>query len=218
MDNGAHVDTLYAMIWKISSTFFTALPTLQHFEQKPDVVEEYFFMMAKALQFCPAPFLKFPAEAGMVVQAGLQGLGLRHREAQKGILLFFERYIQLSTFWPDETRANSGAIGSVSAQPATVNPLNLAARAMVQPYAPAILSRIFTLLSGEMPAYALDESNGCISDVMWYMKKRFKDEFQVIERAVFIEYCCCAAAVGVQGVVMVWLILCRCGWRRRCRA
>lgn len=184
IDNGAHVDTLYTMLWKVSHTFFATLPTLQHFEHKPDVVEEYFFLMAKALQYCPAPFLNFSAEAATVIQAGLQGLSLRHREAQKGILLFFERFVQLSTFWPDATRGSAGAIGSVNTQAPTANPLNLAARAMVQTYAPALLAKIFTLLSGEMPAYALDESNGCISDVLWYMKKRFKDEFPVRELQV----------------------------------
>ena len=184
IDNGAHVDTLYTMLWKVSHTFFATLPTLQHFEHKPDVVEEYFFLMAKALQYCPAPFLNFSAEAATVIQAGLQGLSLRHREAQKGILLFFERFVQLSTFWPDATRGSAGAIGSVNTQAPTTNPLNLAARAMVQTYAPALLAKIFTLLSGEMPAYALDESNGCISDVLWYMKKRFKDEFPVRELQV----------------------------------
>jgi hypothetical protein len=125
-----------------------------------------------------------------VVQAGLVGLSLRHREAQKGILLFFERFVQLSTFWPDETRGSAGAIGTTSGQAPSTNPLNLAAKVLVQQHGAALLAKIFALLSGEMTAYALDESNGCISDVLWYMKKRYKDEFQVgSKRAVCMTWC-----------------------------
>ena len=184
LDNGAHIEVLYQMIWKVSASFFHIFPTIAHFEQQPDVVEEYFFLMAKALQYCPAPFIKSPQEATTVLRAGIQGLALKHREAQKGILLFFERFVQLSTFWPDEPRASQSGIGthsasSGSAAVATTNPLNLAARELVKQVAPALMGAICVLLSGETPAYALDESNGCISDVMWYLKKRFKDEFQV---------------------------------------
>jgi transportin-3 len=200
LDNGAHVETLYSMLWKVSHTFFSTHPTLHHFEQKPDVVEEYFFLMAKALQYCPAPFLNYPAEASTVVQAGLVGLSLRHREAQKGILLFFERFVQLSTFWPDETRGSAGAIGTTSGQAPSTNPLNLAAKALVQQHGAALLAKIFALLSGEMTAYALDESNGCISDVLWYMKKRYKDEFQVGSRSCVYDVVSCDVSERLCGI------------------
>jgi transportin-3 len=59
-DQGAHVDVLYAMIWSMSSTFFTNMGSLQQFEQRPDVVEEYFYLMAKTLQYVPLPFLQSP--------------------------------------------------------------------------------------------------------------------------------------------------------------
>ena len=95
--------------------------------------------------------------------------------------------MQLSTFWPDVPNTSgsggSGAIGALSSNTPNAahvtNPLNTAAKDMVKVYAGALMSMVFNLLSGEMPAYALDESNGCISDVLWYLKKRFKDEFQV---------------------------------------
>eukprot|EP00598_Pedospumella_elongata_P005229 CAMPEP_0184979480 /NCGR_PEP_ID=MMETSP1098-20130426/9762_1 /TAXON_ID=89044 /ORGANISM="Spumella elongata, Strain CCAP 955/1" /LENGTH=1016 /DNA_ID=CAMNT_0027502801 /DNA_START=13 /DNA_END=3063 /DNA_ORIENTATION=+ len=184
LNNGAHVELLYQMVWKLSASFFAMFSSLAHFEQKPDVVEEYFFLMAKALQYCPAPFIQSPQEASTVLRAGIQGLALKHREAQKGILLFFERFVQLSTFWPDEVRPSQSGIGTHSsasgaAAAATTNPLNLAARELVKQVAPALMNAICVLLSGEMPAYALDESNGCICDVLWYLKKRFKDEFPV---------------------------------------
>jgi transportin-3 len=57
-DGGAHVEVLYSMIWSMSATFFSNMGSLQHFEQRPDVVEEYFYLMAKALQYVPMPFLQ----------------------------------------------------------------------------------------------------------------------------------------------------------------
>jgi hypothetical protein len=96
-DQGAHVDKLYAMIWSMSSTFFTNMGSLQQFEQRPDVVEEYFYLMAKTLQYIPLPFLQSPGGSQALVQAGVTGLHLKHTDAQKGILLFFERLINLPT-------------------------------------------------------------------------------------------------------------------------
>ncbi|KAJ1408901.1 armadillo-type protein [Ochromonadaceae sp. CCMP2298] len=171
LDGGIHVPVLYQMLWQMSHSFFVHFPTLQAFEQKPDVVEEYYYLMAKALQYCPGPFVRSGAEAATVLQAAVQGLALRHREAQKGVLLFFERFVQLSSFWPvdKENRPDGEAVEKAA--------LAQAAKAMVVQYAPGLMSATFQLLSGERPAYALDESNGCIADVLWYLKKKFPDEF-----------------------------------------
>ena len=51
--------------------------------------------------------------------------------------------------------------------------------ALVNKYAPALVNTLLIMLSGHMPAYALDESNGCISDVLWYLRKRLLAEFRV---------------------------------------
>ena len=170
VDAGICVPALYQMLWGMSTTFFAHFPSLQHFEQKPDVVEEYFFLVAKALQYCPGPFVQAPAEAAAVIQAGLSGLALHHREAQKGILLFFERFVQLVTFWQQQAGQQADANAAV---------LGSAAQQLVEQHAPAVATAVFSLLSGDMPAYALDESNGCISDVLWCLQKRFTDQFKV---------------------------------------
>jgi hypothetical protein len=40
-----------------------------------------------------------------------------------------------------------------------------------------------------MPAYAIDESNGCISDVLWNLRKRFEMDFQVSGSvAAFVDF------------------------------
>ena len=48
-------------------------------------------------------------------------------------------------------------------------------------YAPSLINTLLIMLSGHMPAYALDESNGCIADVLWYLRKRLLTEFRVSE-------------------------------------
>jgi hypothetical protein len=53
--------------------------------------------MAKTLQYVPLPFLQSPGGSQALVQAGVTGLHLKHTDAQKGILLFFERLINLPT-------------------------------------------------------------------------------------------------------------------------
>ena len=77
------------------------------------------------MQFCPGPFVSSTSESNTVIQAGLTGklvkiskiiitavyflgLSLKHREAQKGILFFFERFVQLSTHWPENTQMFQG--------------------------------------------------------------------------------------------------------------
>jgi hypothetical protein len=57
-------DCLYNMVWGMSTIFFNHMPSLEHFEQKPDIVEEYFFFMGKVLQCCPAPFVTPANSAG----------------------------------------------------------------------------------------------------------------------------------------------------------
>ena len=51
--------------------------------------------------------------------------------------------------------------------------------ALVNKYAPSLVNTLLIMLSGHMPAYALDESNGCIADVLWYLRKRLLTEFRV---------------------------------------
>lgn len=67
----AVAECLYGMVWSMSSVFFGQFSNLEQFEQKPDVVEEYFFLMAKALQSCPAPFVTATNGAAQTVIQGL---------------------------------------------------------------------------------------------------------------------------------------------------
>jgi transportin-3 len=163
---GVYVSTLYEMLWSMSNTFFQRMSSLQQFEQKPDVVEEYFYLMAKALQNCPVPLLQSPQGAGALVQAGITGLQLKHKEAQKGILLFFERLIQLPS--------------SVHLAADSLSALREEARTLVKQSGQALVSMVFASLAGQAPALALDENNGCSSDVMWGLHLQAPREMKVL--------------------------------------
>eukprot|EP00596_Hydrurales_sp_CCMP1899_P005256 CAMPEP_0119037984 /NCGR_PEP_ID=MMETSP1177-20130426/6598_1 /TAXON_ID=2985 /ORGANISM="Ochromonas sp, Strain CCMP1899" /LENGTH=694 /DNA_ID=CAMNT_0006999933 /DNA_START=778 /DNA_END=2859 /DNA_ORIENTATION=+ len=165
-DQGAHVDVLYAMIWSMSSTFFTNMGSLQQFEQRPDVVEEYFYLMAKTLQYVPLPFLQSPGGSQALVQAGVTGLNLKHTDAQKGILLFFERLINLPT-----SRSLEGTA------PEAVNAKSAAQSLIALCGAPLVLS-LCCSLAGQGHAYALNEDNGCCGDVLWGLKQQCPTELQ----------------------------------------
>lgn len=70
VDMAAVIDCIYTMIWSMSNSFFANLSSVQQFEQKPDVVEEYFFLIARALECCPAPFVSAVNEASSTVISG----------------------------------------------------------------------------------------------------------------------------------------------------
>ncbi len=72
VDMAAVLDCIYNMVWGMSNIFFTRMPSVEHFEQKPDIVEEYFFFMGKVLQCCPAPFVTPNNSAG--ANAVLEGI------------------------------------------------------------------------------------------------------------------------------------------------
>ena len=54
---GQLADALYAMLWSLSSDFFASMGQLSDFEQRPDLVEEYFYFVARALECYPDPLV-----------------------------------------------------------------------------------------------------------------------------------------------------------------
>ena len=174
-ENGAYVDILYNMVWSITSTFFNNMRSLEQFEQSPDVVEEYFYLLAKSLQYVPLPFLQSIEGSKTLIQAGVTGLKLKHKDAQKGILLFFERLIQLpSSQLLDGTN-------NIHAKTAAIS-------LIMQAGGPLVHS-LCSSLAGEglIPVYALDEDNGCCGDVLWSLKVQGPSEIQVY--ILLISYC-----------------------------
>jgi hypothetical protein len=110
-----------------------------------------------------------------IVQAGITGLQLKHKDAQKGILLFFDRLIQLPT---------SRGLGSPEAASTRA-----AAQVLVgQCGGPLVTSLCSSLANqGQIPAYALNEDNGCCGDVLWSLKLQCPTELQVMMTVLMID-------------------------------
>jgi transportin-3 len=161
-ENEKFTKTLYRFLWSASQVFFQKFSTVEDYKQKPDLLEEYYYLLAKYLQYCPKIFLESREESLIVIQAALVSVTqLNHREAQKGILLFFQRLVALPSFWNDSSAYKQRALE-----------LNLE-------ISPRIICSLFLMLAGSVPVYAIDEKDGCISDVLWDIRKLYPNEFQV---------------------------------------
>lgn len=153
-------DALCGMFLSMSMIFFGTCMSLNDFEQKPDLVEEYFYLVARVIQIFPIQFIS-SVDCNTVIQAGIVGLQLRHREAQKGILLFFERligmYEALAEYPNYQTNAN----------------------ALLAQHIPSIIYAIFSSLAGITPVFSLDENYGSVTDVLWNLKLLSQRNMQV---------------------------------------
>ena len=138
----------------MSSTFFENIRALKDFEQHPDVVEEYFYLVSKALQFAPSPFLKQHQSSMAIVGAGITGLQLRHRDALKGIMFFFERLIYLPSSKSIEADSSASELKEYNEQ-------------LIQYSSPILINALLSSLSGLSNRFAFDENNGCLVDLLW---------------------------------------------------
>ena len=158
--NGQYDKVLYDMLWEFSSVFFQKCQTLKDFENFPDVVEEYFHLLARYLELCPKQLVHSP-QLPILISAGLTGLQLHHKDATKGILNFFERLIAVP--------------GNASTDSATAQ---VAESAVIQ-LGSQLISSLFSSLLGTMPPYVLHESSGSLVDVVWRLKQRQPTHLQV---------------------------------------
>ena len=140
----AHQAALYDMVWGLSRIFFREFNSLEQFINKPDVVEEYYYFMVKVLNVCPGPMLANSADTATLIGAGISGLELEHREAQKGIVSFFDEVLRISL-----------GRGAASSAPDLAH----AAKALVFHYGPQLVSVLVRCLSGQLPMYALPDNH-----------------------------------------------------------
>ena len=83
---------LVTMIQRMTASFFSQFTSLEMFEKKPDIIEEFFYLMAKILTYSPLLFLQSQQDTMAVYEAGIVGLQVKHRDAHRGILTFFEKF------------------------------------------------------------------------------------------------------------------------------
>ena len=68
-DNGAYVAMLYEAVWSVTTSLFHMLNSLELFEKKPDLIEEYYCLLTKVIMSCPTPFLESP-DTSSLIEAG----------------------------------------------------------------------------------------------------------------------------------------------------
>jgi len=146
-----YIPELFIMIESISAEIVARLRTLEEFTEHPDLVEEYFYLMARVLSYCPGPLLRSELISS-VVQFGIVGLQLKHREAQSGILSFFEELISTGIESPHNKNAQEYL--------ASLQPL-------LQNFGLQLVEGVVQILSGVFPAYSWEDSGGTIGGVLY---------------------------------------------------
>jgi hypothetical protein len=163
--NNVHDPMLYQVVWSISSVFFTKFTSLHNFEQDPDVVEEYFYLMNKSLKYFPRQLMISTESSSAIgttlLQAGIVGLKLDHKNAQKEILYFFESLILVN-----EKNPNSD--------------ISVATTSLIKQGGSSLVEYLIRCLSNQIPSWAMDENNSVITNVLSRLQVLFASDLQVI--------------------------------------
>jgi len=83
---------LLEMVSALAQTSFTFLRTLEDLTHHPDVVEELFYLMGRAITHCPDPLVTSPLLLSLF-QCAAVGMQAVHRDANKGTLNFLENAV-----------------------------------------------------------------------------------------------------------------------------
>lgn len=168
LHHGKYHQIIYTLVWSLSGSFFLRFGDMASFEQQPDIVEEYFYMFSKVLQFCPTQFIRSQQEATSILNAAVVGLHIHHRQAQKGMLHFLERFCELPRVFGDSSEN-----------------LQLC-RSLLELFSSKIIQSVLNLLCGRATAFAIDEANGCVCDLLWELRKQIGNQiFEVIIVFIF---------------------------------
>jgi transportin-3 len=143
---------LYNMISAMAATSFAFLRSLDDLTRHPDVVEELFYLMGRMVSHCPAPLVT-SALLPSLFQCAAVGMGLDHRDANRGTLNFLENTISYGLSLRERNQPElKHALEHVLAAEGQVIAQNLALGLM-----------------GELPSYNLESGNGSIAGILWKM-------------------------------------------------
>jgi len=157
--NATHSKLLYSMVANLSSTVFNALRTTEDFTAHPDVVEEFFFMAGRMVNYCPSPLVQ-SSLLNSLLQCAALGMKLYHRDANRGTLNFLESTVSYSL------KLRSSSSLDVNGQ-ADIAALEQAILAEGQP----LVINLAQALLGDLPAYRLDSGSGSIAGVLFYLNQ-----------------------------------------------
>jgi len=181
---------LFDMFNSLSSTVFTLFQSLDDFRHRPDVAEEYFYLASRFLDYCPDTLVHSPLLAS-VLRCGRVGLALEHREAQRGVLHCFERTVVVAQDAANNAQAaaqaadannqsslvasGGGAIGASGSAEKDARRAQALRSLLVdgpngQAFGRDIAEGVVRALTGDLPAYALDEGHGSLVGVLWRLR------------------------------------------------
>jgi transportin-3 len=139
----AYTSRLLDMITALSQTTFGFLQSMQDFVLHPDVVEEFFYLMGRMMNYCPAPLVASPLLPSLF-QCAIVGMQLDHRDANRGTLNFLEAAV---------TRVDTSNHHHHL-------PLE------------TVVSHLMRALVGELPAYSIDCGSGSISGILFKLNEK----------------------------------------------
>jgi len=84
------VPNLSEMVHALSNVFFAKFTNLEQFTHCPDIVEEYFYLVGRALSYAPNIIIGETKLFECTLNASVTGLQVMHKDAYKAILVFQE--------------------------------------------------------------------------------------------------------------------------------
>lgn len=160
---------LFNMLAAFAGTVFGFLTTLEDFRSKPDVVEEFFYLASRFLDYCPDTLVGNADLLANILRCGVVGLALEHREAQRGVLHCFERTVVVAlAAWQ---HANAPAAAQDDGRRVDDHRAHRLRQLLVdRGLGREIADGVLKSLTGNLPAYALDEGRGSLVGVLWRLR------------------------------------------------
>jgi len=149
-------EPLLQMLTSMSEAAFARLQSLEAFTAQPDMVEEYFFLVSRFLEYCPSLLLTSPLIA-QVVQCGMVGLQIDHRAAHAGVSSCLYHLICAGT-----KPLKSAPRGSAPLPEHTAAVIEL-----LRSVGGVMVGGIISGLASERPVYGLEKEKSNPAAVLW---------------------------------------------------
>ncbi|CAM9364111.1 unnamed protein product, partial [Hapterophycus canaliculatus] len=133
--------------------------TLDDFTANPDVVEEFFYLIGRFINYCPDPLVSSPLLSS-VVRCGMVGLQLQHREAQRGVLHCLEEVVGLAMPEAPTGKANPRAPQFMP----TVEQV-------LRDHGQGLVQELVKCCVGELPSYSIDGEAGSVAGLLWRISR-----------------------------------------------
>ncbi|CAB1115460.1 unnamed protein product [Ectocarpus sp. CCAP 1310/34] len=150
---------LFQMLSDFAQAVFRCLQTLDDFTANPDVVEEFFYLVGRFVDYCPDPLVTSPLLSSLV-RCGMVGLQLHHREAQRGVLHCLEEVVGLAMTEGPTGKANPRAQQFIP----TVEQV-------LREHGPGLVHELVMCCVGEQPSYSVDGDGGSVAGLMWRISR-----------------------------------------------